>query len=367
MTQQARESSDRLIRFVAELHFQQFLDVADGHAATHHEAAIRFTHHIRRRRLSIDSAFADNLFHQVFHGRDARHRSMLVDNHRQRLPLLPHFAQQLRTNFGLRDEEHGFDQFTHLALQQILIRDLQQVLRVYDAENIVERFLVYRDLVQIRRDNFRVQIFERGVRRHGHNVGPRRHHFAHAFVAEFDDLLDQVRLFRLDDAFFFRYFHQRFNSLFRALLFGLLGLLLRNPRERFRAFQEYAHRPDEPHRPANQRQQRPQPSPGGAVEQHVRNKMHRKDHFEHDENSDFHQGFPDAPDEIHDPARRLQHQESQPEMAEDAKRAAAALAFDFQLRFDFRFKNFQMFVDAARGHACELPLDLRRVGENRQG
>jgi len=207
MTQQTRQSGHRLIGLVAELHAKQFLDVADWHAAAHDQAAIQFTHDIRRRRLSCVSAFAHNLFHQIFHGRDARHRSMLVDNHRQRLSLLAHFAQQLRTNLRFRYEENGFHQFAHLALQQILVCDLQKVLRVYDAENIVERFLIHRNLIQFRLDNFRVQVFERGVRRHGHNVGPRRHHFAHPFIAEFDDLLDQVRLFRLDDAFFFRDFH----------------------------------------------------------------------------------------------------------------------------------------------------------------
>ena len=94
--------------------------------------------------------------------------------------------------------------------------------------------------------------------------------------------------------------------------------------------------------------------------------MHRKDHFEHDEDSDLHEGLPGASDEIHDPSRCLQHQERQPEMAEDAKRAAATLALDFQLRFDFRFEDFQMFVNAARGHTAEFAVDQSEVGKNRQ-
>src|SRR5213075_1619216 len=63
-------------------------------------------------------------------------------------------------------------------LLQIADQDLQEVLRVYDAENIVERFLIHGYLIQPRLNNFCVQIFERCVRRHGHNVGPRRHDFA---------------------------------------------------------------------------------------------------------------------------------------------------------------------------------------------
>src|SRR2546430_8783768 len=35
-----------------------------------------------------------------------------VDNHRQRMPLLAHFAQQLRANLRFRYEENGLDQFT---------------------------------------------------------------------------------------------------------------------------------------------------------------------------------------------------------------------------------------------------------------
>src|SRR5712692_621543 len=58
-------------------------------------------------------------------------------------------------------------------------------------------------------------------------------------------------------------------------------------RERFRAFQEYAHRPDEPHRPANQRQEGKQPAPLRAVQQHVRNKVHGDDDFEHQKHAEL--------------------------------------------------------------------------------
>jgi len=225
-------------------------------------------------------------------------------------------------------------------------------LRVNDAENIVERFLIHGNLIQFRLDNFRVQVFERGVRKHGHNVGPRSHDFAHPFVAEFHDLLDQVRLFRLDDAFFFRGFHQRFDALFRALLLGLFGLVFRNTRQRFRAFQEYAHRPDEPHGPANQRQKRQQPAPCGAVQQHVRNKVHRNDDFEHKKYEELDERFPGTSDEVHHSSRRLEHQERQPEVPEDSEGPPTAAAIDLQLWLDLRFKDFQMLVDAARSHAA---------------
>src|SRR5207249_2598093 len=81
VTQQARQCGHGFVRLIAKLHAKQFLNVADGHAAAHDRATIRFANDVRRRWLSIVSSFADNLFHQVFDGCDARYRPVLVDNH----------------------------------------------------------------------------------------------------------------------------------------------------------------------------------------------------------------------------------------------------------------------------------------------
>ena len=110
-----------------------------------------------------------------------------------------------------------------------------------------------------------MQLFERGFGGNRHDVRPRSHHFADALVAEFHHLLDQVRLLRLDDAFFLRRFYKRLNALLRALLLRFFRFLLRNTRQRLRAFQEHADRPDQPHGAANQRQERNQPAAPGAV------------------------------------------------------------------------------------------------------
>src|SRR5256885_7902163 len=96
MAQQTCQGGYRLIRLVPELHGKQFLDVADWHAAAHHQSAIRFAYDIRRRGLSRVSALAHDLFHQVFHGGDAGYGSMLVDKPRQRMPLMAILAQQFR-------------------------------------------------------------------------------------------------------------------------------------------------------------------------------------------------------------------------------------------------------------------------------
>src|SRR5713101_4203782 len=109
MTQQSRERRYRLVGFIAELHSEQFLHFADSHAAAHDQAAIGFAHHIRRRRLAVLAAsFADDFLQQIFHGGDACHSSVFINDHCQRLAPVAHFAQQFRTHFRLRNKKYGF-------------------------------------------------------------------------------------------------------------------------------------------------------------------------------------------------------------------------------------------------------------------
>src|SRR4029077_7390286 len=56
----------------------------------------------------------------------------------------------------------------------------------------------------------------------------------------------------------------------------------------------------------------------------------------------------------------------QPEVPDDAKRAAAAAPVNFQFRFDFRFEDFKVFVDTPGGHTAKLAIDQRKVGKYRQ-
>ena len=243
---------------------------------------------------------------------------------------------------------------------------MQKILREDHAESVVQRFLVDRNLAEFRFDHLGMQLLESRLCRNGHDIRPGSHHLAHTLVAEFHHLLDQIRLLRLDDALFLRGFHQRLYPFFRALLLGLFRFLFGNPRERLRAFEKHAHRPDQPHRASNERQERKQPAARGAVQQHVRDKMHGENHFENDKHAKLDQRFPSARNEVHHPARRFQHQKRQPEMAEDAEGAAAATPVDFQLWFDFRFEDVQMFVNAAGGHAPQLAVNQCQVGENGQ-
>src|SRR6202022_1306868 len=116
----------------------------------------------------------------------------------------------------------------------------------------------------------------------------------------------------------------------------------------------------------NQRQQRKQPSPGRAVQKHVGYKMHQDHDFQRQENNEFKKRFPSARNEIHHAARRLQDEKRQPEVPEYAKRASAAAAANLELRLDFRFEDFQVFVDAPGSHAPELAINQRQVRKYRQ-
>ena len=282
------------------------------------------------------------------------------------MPLLPHLAQQIRSNLGFRHEQNRLHQFAHFSPGQVLVCDLQKILRIDYTKDIVQRFFVNRNLGEFRFHDFCVQILQRGLGRNRHDIGPRRHYFAHALVAELHYLFNQIGLLRLDDAFFLGRFHQGLNSLLRPLLFRFLRFLFGDSRQRFRAFQKHAHRPHNPHSPANQRQKRSQPPPRRAVQKHVGNEVHCENHFQNHEHAEFDKRFPGTLREIHHAARRFQNKESQPEMPNDAERASAAAPVDFQLGFDLRFENIQMFVDAPRGHASQFSVDQCEVGKNRQ-
>ena len=53
-------------------------------------------------------------------------------------------------------------------------------------------------------------------------------------------------------------------------------------------------------------------------------------------------------------------------MAQYAEGPPAAPPVDFQLRFDFRFEDFQVLMDAAGGHAAKFAVDQCHVGKNGQ-
>ena len=146
----------------------------------------------------------------------------------------------------------------------------------------------------------------------------------------------------------------------------LIEIFFRDARERFRAFEEDARRPCDEHGEANDRNQRQQPASRGAIQQHVGNEVHQDDDFEREENAELDERFPCAGNEINDAARGFENEKREPEVAEDAERAAAAAAIDFELGLDFVFKDFEVRVNAASSHAAEFAVDQREIRKNGQ-
>ena len=231
------------------------------------------------------------------------------------------------------------------------------------ANNVVNRILEHREPRESSFDKFCVQFFQRHVRGNRDDVRARSHDFAHAFVAELHDLFDQIGLLRLDDAFFFGGFDQRLDSFFGALLVGFFRFFFRNARKRFRAFHENAERPDEPQTCANRGQQRQEPSSGCAIQQKIRNKMHDYDNFERDKYGEFDDRFPGS-SKKQNSARGFENQKCEPEMSEDAESASGATPIYFKFRFDFGFKDIEMLVNRAGGHAAKLAVNQSEVGKN---
>ena len=124
MAKQTSQRRHRLVRLLPKMHAQQFLNRINRHAPAHHQSAIRLAYHVGRQRLSVVATLPDNFFNQVFHSGDSRHRTMFINNHGQRMPLLPHFSQQVRSNLGFRHEQNRFHQLPYFSFQQILIRNL---------------------------------------------------------------------------------------------------------------------------------------------------------------------------------------------------------------------------------------------------
>src|SRR5205814_1043810 len=63
-------------------------------------------------------------------------------------------------------------------------------------------------------------------------------------------------------------------------------------------------------------------------------------------------------------ARGFENQKCKPEMSEDAESASGAAAIYFQFRFDFGFKDIEMLVNRAGGHAAKLAVNQSEVGKN---
>ena len=110
---------------------------------------------------------------------------------------------------------------------------LQQVAHVDDAFDVVDLFAIDRQARILRFDHHVAGFTHGRGYRHGHDVRPRRHHFAHARVAKFDDRMNQFALFFFENSFCFADIDQRLDVVAVVvflILFAVFSHLFLAPR-----------------------------------------------------------------------------------------------------------------------------------------
>src|SRR5216684_4576419 len=350
-----------------KLNAEEIAEPVHRQAAAEDEAAIGLADDVRRGMAVLFADFADNLFDEVFDGREPRDGAIFVHDDSHVLIFLAHFFEKLGAQLGFRNEQRGTHQFADAAGGGVALRDLQKVLGKNDADDVFERAFVNG---QARESRFHDQLakrFDGGAGLNGDDVRAGRHHFADALVAELDDLLEQVGLAGLDNSLFLRGFDQRFDPFgVRAGVGGGVRLLLGNAREGRGQVEQGAKRPDQQRRRAKNGDQRQKPAAGGPREKEIGNEMHADGNFQTEKDKKLEGGFGDVGDKIKNTARGFEDDQSQPKMREQIKRERALSAIEVQAGFDLRFKNVEMFVQAARGDAAEAAINMVEIGKDRQ-
>ncbi len=201
-------------------------------------------------------------------------------------------------------------------------------------------------------------------RRDGDHVGPRRHHFADALVAELDHLLDHARLIVLQNPLFRGGFHERFDGLLLGLRSAVLAIFVGDIKERHDQIQNRVHRPDRPQEHANCRDQRRAPSPRGPRHQHVGNELHRENDFDAQERHHLHRDFPRAGHEEQHAPRGLDGYKHEPHAAQQAEGGGRAVSLQVKPRFDIGFEHVQVLVNAMGRDASHLAIDTIEIGED---
>jgi hypothetical protein len=154
VAEEAGDGGDSFIGFFAEVNAKDFFDTIDGCAAPEEKAAVGFFHQLGCGVKRVLGAFADNFFDEIFESGDAGDGTMFINDDGHRLILLTHFLEQFGSDFGLGHEKDGTHQFANLAADQIGIGNLQEILRVDDTLEIVERFFEYGNAREASLDDF---------------------------------------------------------------------------------------------------------------------------------------------------------------------------------------------------------------------
>src|SRR5215467_13722623 len=161
VAEQPRDGRHGLVRVFAEVHAEHLFHLPDGGAAAHYQRTGPFPHHLELGMSRVRPAFPDDLFDQVLHRGNTGHAAVFVDDHGHGLAALPHLLQQIRPHFGFWHEQRRSHQLAHLALWQVGVFHLQQVLRVRNAHDVVERTVENRQARESGLGEFRVRLFER--------------------------------------------------------------------------------------------------------------------------------------------------------------------------------------------------------------
>ena len=93
-------------------------------------------------------------------------------------------------------------QLPHPAPGALLLLQLEHVAHVHEPDHPVDVLLVNRNARILLVDDELAELLERGIGGDGHDVGARRHHLAHHFIAELHHRLDQLAILLFDQPLF---------------------------------------------------------------------------------------------------------------------------------------------------------------------
>ena len=175
--------------------------------------------------LVLVANLAQDHFHQVLHGGQAGGVAVLVHHDDHVGAVLLHLAHEVVDRLGLGHEADGPHQFADGAVGALVFIQFEHVPHMHEADDLIDGSFVHRNAGILLVDDQLPQLLQRGVRRDGHDIGPRRHDLAHHLVAELHHRLNEFAVFFLDQAFLGAGGDQRFDvfggggGFFRAVWF----------------------------------------------------------------------------------------------------------------------------------------------------
>jgi len=117
---------------------KKFFNVANGHTATHDQAAVGFADNVGGGLMIVTSGFADDFFDEILDGGETGDEAVLVDDDGHGLIALAHFAHQVGAGLGFGNEQGGANDLPDSTLHKILVGDVQQILGIDDAKNVIK-------------------------------------------------------------------------------------------------------------------------------------------------------------------------------------------------------------------------------------